>query len=311
MIAQPTLSPDASPLPPGFDPLRKACDVAAGGIFIETDHHVLAYLPGKDRLVVTFDNLSSDREVENRQPFAAELVRRQGWGILGVMMKRKDWFQCPQLKTQMLALKGAGLFESYPEVSLYGSSMGGFGAAVFASLAPGCTVLALAPQTSLDQTVAPFETRYRYGRSLGDWSAPFHDAAEGIRHAARAYIIYDPQVAEDRLHAERMAGGGTLLLPVPHFTHKIPPMFKRMEVLKDVAMMGMSGQLDPLSFRRLMRKRRVAVPYLLTMIGAAVARGRLDLAAVAANRAHELVPNWKLRKLQNEIRLAQAAAAAE
>ena len=308
MIAQPRLSPDASAMPPGLDPLRKLCAQTDGAFFIETDHHLLAYLPGADRLVVTFDNLSSDREVEDRQPFADMLVRGQGWAILGVMVKRKDWFQCQHLKAQMLLLQEAGLFSRYENVSFYGSSMGAFGAAAFAPVAPGCTVLALAPQSTLDGSVAPFEGRYRYGARLGDWSAPFNDAAVGIKSAGLAYVIYDPQVAEDHQHALRLAGPSAMLLPVPHLTHKIPPMFKRMEVLKEVATEGLTGRLQPLGFRILMRKRRAAVPYLLTMINAAVAKGHFTLAERAVNRALELVPNWKLRKLSKDVAAARKHA---
>ncbi|MGO4907553.1 hypothetical protein ACEN2J_04385 [Pseudorhodobacter sp. W20_MBD10_FR17] len=302
MIAQPLLSDAATPLPPGMEPLRARCHATEGAFFIETEHHMLAYLPGKKRLVVTFDNLASDRDVEARQPFACQLVQRKGWAILGVMVKRKDWFQCPHLKTALLGLQSAGLFAGYDNVSMYGASMGGFGAAVFAPLAPGCTVLAFAPQSTLDGKVVPFERRYRYGRGLGDWSAPFNDAAVGVQSAGCAYLIYDPVVEGDKLHALRMVGEGVTLLPVPHFSHKIPPMLMRMGVLKEVAVLGMKGALDPLTFRRLMRSRRGAVPYLLNLLESALAKGHVSMAERAAKRALTLVPNWKLRKMLTEIK---------
>lgn len=301
MIAQPPLAASASPLPPGLAPLRQLCDETQGAFFIETAHHMLAYVPGTDRLVVTFDNLASDREAEQRRPFAFDLVRRQGWAILGVMVKRKDWFQCADLKAQMVALQAAGLFDRYAKVSFYGASMGGFGAAVFAPLAPGCTVLAIAAQSTLDRDLAPFEGRYRFGRGLGDWAAPFNDAAQGILAARQAYLIYDPMVAEDRLHADRMVGPAVQRLAVPHVTHKIPPMLKRMGVLKEVALLGLTGTLQPHSFRQLMRQRRIATPYLLSLIAAARAKGHPVLAEYAARRALQLAPNWKLRKLLAEI----------
>jgi hypothetical protein len=307
VIAQPLLTNDATPLPPGMGPLQALCHDTAGAFFIETEHHMLAYLPGQKRLVVTFDNLASDRDVEGRMPFACQLVRRKGWAILGVMVKRKDWFQCPQLKAALLALRDAGLFAGYENVAMYGASMGGFGAAAFAPLAPGCTVLAFAAQSTLARGLAPFERRYRYGRGLGDWSAPFHDAAEGVASAGRAYLVYDPLIEGDRLHALRMAGGAVQLLPVPHFSHKIPPMLKRMGVLKEVTLLGMRGDLTPFAFRQLMRSRRQAVPYLLNLLAAAVAKGHLTLAERAARRALEVVPNWKLRKLVAEIEQAKMA----
>lgn len=306
VISQPLLSNEATPLPPGMEPLRALCSATEGAFFVETEHHMLAYLPGKDRLVVSFDNLMSEREIENRLPFAFDLVQRKGWAILGVMVKRKDWFQCPQLKSTLLALQGAGLFASYENVSMYGASMGGFGAAVFAPLAPGCTVLAFAPQSTLHAKLAPFERRYRYGRGLGDWSAPFNDAAVGVQSAGRAYLIYDPVIEGDKLHVQRMAGDGVVPLPVPHFTHKIPPMLKRMGVLKEVALLGMSGTLDPFAFRKMMRARRDAAPYLLSLVGAALTKGHVTLARQACKQALIQAPNWKLRKLLAEIERAEA-----
>ncbi len=308
MISQPLLSDAATPMPPGMGSLRALCRDTEGGFFIETEHHMLAYLPGKERLAVTFDNLASDRDTENRMPFACQLVQRKGWAILGVMVKRKDWFQCPYLKTALLDLQKAGLFSAYDDVSMYGASMGGFGAAAFAPLAPGCTVLAFAPQSSLHPKLVPFERRYRYGRGLGDWSGPFMDAALGVQSAGHAYLIYDPLIEGDKLHVQRMVGAGVMPLPVPHFTHKIPPMLKRMGVLKEVAVLGMTGALDPLTFRQLMRARRETVPYLLSLLDAAQGRGHLALAGRAVKHALTLAPNWKLRKLAAEIKRAKSDA---
>ena len=44
--------------------------------------------------------------------------------------------------------------------------------------------MALAPQRSLDQTLCPYESRYRHARLNTDWSLPFGDAAEGVRAAS-------------------------------------------------------------------------------------------------------------------------------
>ena len=73
VIAQPPLYPNATAMPPGLTPLRKLCSETDGAFFIETKHHMLAHLPGKDHLVVTFDNLASDREVDRRYAALAVL----------------------------------------------------------------------------------------------------------------------------------------------------------------------------------------------------------------------------------------------
>ncbi len=295
--------PQASALPPGLDRIRAICE-AEGGFWLETDHHVLCYRPGRDRLIVSFDNLSSDRETSFRKPFGHDLMVAQGWGNLGVIVKRKDWFQCPQLKAAMVAVAEAGLYARYPGVSLYGSSMGAFGAALFAGLAPGAVVLAFAPQSTLRPKLVPFETRYRYGRGLGDWSGDFTDAARSIRTASRAYVLYDPCLEQDRLHAARLTGPNVLHIPLPHFDHKLPPMLLRMGILKEFTLLALRGELDLAQARRMLRRRRDAIPYVLSLLAAAQARGHARLALKAAESVAKRVDNHRLKALRKD--LAQA-----
>lgn len=292
--------PAATALPPGLDRIRAICQ-AEGGFWLETDHHILCYRPGADRLVVSFDNLSSDRETSFRKPFGHDLIIAQGWGNLGVIVKRKDWFQCPQLKAALVAVAQAGLFARYPAVSLYGSSMGAFGAAAFAGLAPGAVVLAYAPQSTLRPRIVPFETRYRYGRGLGDWSGDFTDAARSIRTASRAYVLFDPCVPEDRQHAARLSGPQVVQIPLRHFGHKLPPMLLRMGVLREMTLLGLRGTLDAPQAQRLLRKRRDAIPYVLAVLGAAQARGHARLALAAAESVARRIDNHRLRALRRSL----------
>lgn len=297
--------PQASPLPPGLDRIRALCE-AEGGFWLETDHHVLCHRPGRGRLVVSFDNLSSDRETSFRKPFGHDLIIAQGWGNLGVIVKRKDWFQCPQLKAAMVAVAEAGLFARYPAVSLYGSSMGAFGAALFAGLAPGAVVLAFAPQSTLRPKLVPFETRYRYGRGLGDWTGDFTDATRSIRTASRAYVLYDPCLTPDRLHAARLTGPNVLHIPLRHFDHKLPPMLLRMGILKELTLLALRGDLDLPTARRMLRKRRDTIPYVLQVLTAAQARGHGRLALRAAESVARRVDNHRLKALRKT--LAEASA---
>lgn len=292
-------------LPPDHDPFAwiRAEAVARGGAVWDTEHHLVVHVPGKDRLIVGFDNLSSIDEPVKREPWAYGLARARGWGSLGVMIKRKDWFRCPQLWAVLEHLRDEGLFASYPDVSMYGSSMGGFGAALFAELSPGCTVLAMAPQSTLAQDIAPFENRYRHARTFADWTTgPWRDASIGIRAAGKAYLLFDPEVPQDRLHVQRLAGDNTILLPCPHMTHKLPPMFKRMNILKDLAIHGLTGELTEPQFYQLIRARRDAIPYVMSLATTAAKRGHARLAIRAVDSVRARTDNWKLRKLRRELR---------
>ena len=56
-----------------------------GGRVWESEQYLVVHVPGKDRLVVGFDNLASGREEVRRVPWAYDLVRSQGWGCLGAV----------------------------------------------------------------------------------------------------------------------------------------------------------------------------------------------------------------------------------
>jgi len=286
----------------------RALAARSGGFAIDLPYHLVVHLPGgHDRLMVGFDNLASRREEDARMPWAYDLVSPRGWDVLGVIVKRPDWFQDADLAAAMMEMRDTGFFTRYRRVSMYGASMGGFGALVFAPLAPGCTVLAMAPQSTLDRTRAPFETRYRYARSITTWDGPFCDAAEGIRAAGRAYVIWDPHELIDAAHVARLGSGSNIFpLAVPDVGHKIPPAFKKMGILKSVALTGLEGRLDTNEFRRLFRARRNSVPWIQNLLARADARGHHTLALKAAERALANHPHWKLRQ---EVRARRAAPA--
>ncbi len=129
-----------------------------GGFMLELDHHVLTWLPGRgERLVVSFDNLAAVRETEDRIIWGQKFLTAQGYDVLGLQIKRRDWYRDRQIISALEDLRDDGFFRRFPAVSLYGSSMGGFGALAFAPLAPGCTVMSFAPQRSLDRCFAPMK----------------------------------------------------------------------------------------------------------------------------------------------------------
>lgn len=306
MLKQRKLSKEATPLSEGMGWLRDYCH-EKGGFFVETEHHMIAYAPGRDRLIACFDNRHSALATEMRVPFGFPFMVKQGWGVLGVMVKRTDWFQCPDLKERLIDLRDLGLFKSYPDVAFYGSSMGGFGAMLFAPLAPGAKVLAFAPQSTLRPRVVKFERRYMTAFRRGDWSGEFTDVAKNLEGIGKAYVIYDPRVPEDCAHAERMQGSNILHLPVRHFTHKLPPMFKRMEILKPVAHEALTGAMTSQSFYHLLRARREAAPYLFRLVDNAREAGHIKLGQHAAELAVTKVDNWKTRKALNRMRAARRA----
>lgn len=281
-----------------------------GAFFVELKDQILVHIPGKDRLVVSFDNHASisEDQTETRLPWAYGLIAKRGWGCLGVMNKRNGFYQQPDLHAALEAMRDDGFFKSYPAVSLYGASSGGFGACVFAGLAPNATVVATAPQSSLAHRLAPFETRYQYARRIELWNdreAPYQDAAIGLASAAKAYLFYDPYEVIDAQHLKRLRGANTVVLRCPHFTHKIPPVMRRLGLLKTIFEPALEGTLTPQEFYKAIRARKSVPMYQLKLLQDAMERGHFDLAERTALTLLAERKNWKIRKSLQRIRHAR------
>ena len=307
--------PDWTPITPVFDPLR-AMVARQGGSFRELPHHILTFLPGHGeaarRLVVTWENLAAPGQKSTRVPWGYALLERQGWSVLGVMIKRKDFYRDASLFAALEGMRDAGFFAQFAQVSMYGSSMGGFGGLTFAGMAPGCTVVAFAPQSTLRRDLAPFERRYRYASRAFDWSGPYADACEGLASVGRAYVFYDPQVDEDRRHVARLLAADRRGVIVPlrcHWmTHKLPPLMLRMGIMKDLAVAALTGTLTPAQFYRLARARMQNRGCIDRMLGQAMSRGHYRLGLAAAERAMAEAPAWQHRHRIRAFRAALAGA---
>lgn len=297
---------DAPPAAASEDPFsrqRALCAATKGAFFLELPNHVITYLPGQgQRLIVSWDNLAAFRDGGDlREPWGQTFLMAQGWDVMGVMIKRKDWYRDADLIAALESLRDDGLFRRFPAVSMYGSSMGGFAGLAFAPLSPGCTVLAFAPQTSLDPAIVPFEARYPAAIRATDWSLPYSDAAIGAASAGRAYIAYDPHTLEDRLHAERLSGDHIIRLPMRYMGHKLPPALMKMKALKPVSLAALAGELTATSFAQTLRARREAMPWVIDLLTRAGERGHARLALPVADRLLAQSPHWKLRHARRAL----------
>ena len=306
-------SEDSGPTGASSDAFAKQRQRAAdmGGFMLELEHHVLTWLPGNgERLVISYDNLAAVRETEDRIIWGQKFLLDQRADILGLQIKRRDWYRDAGIITALDDLKADGFFRRFPAVSMYGSSMGGFGALAFAPLAPGCTVMSFAPQRSLDPALCPFETRYRHARLTTDWSLPYGDAAEGLRAASKVYIAFDPAEPEDRQHAAALDAPNVTFLPMRHMGHKLPPQLLKMGLLKDLSLAAFNASLTAPAFARLMRARRDSIPWRADFLARCLRTGHIRLGLALAEKMMADRPHWKIRHQKKELAAALAASAA-
>ncbi|RWR45080.1 hypothetical protein EOW65_17185 [Sinirhodobacter ferrireducens] len=275
------------------------------GFLRDYTHHSLCYLPGEGaaakHLVVTLGNLASYHEKGERLPWAYGLIAKQGWSILGVMNKRGDWFREPEILAVLAELRDSGFYDEFTRISTYGSSMGGYGALALAPYFPRAHAVAFAPQSTLNRRAAPFDKRYRYGRGLGDWTAPEADAARGAKALEGGYIFYDPFIPEDKAHVARIRAPQLMKMKLRHCGHAMPPVLMRMELLKPLALAALRRELTEESLAQMLRVRRDSVRYVDLLLENARARGHLTLGLRAANEALSRLDNWKLRKQRKAL----------
>lgn len=287
-LLTPPPAPDPRPVAPWWLHDLRGAAVRRQGFFRALPDHALVFVDrGPERLVVGFDNLASVREGDvARDGWGYAFAAARGWSYLGVLAHVPTWFRDPALHAALAELQRAGFFGDFRAVGMIGTSMGAFGACAFAPLAPGCRIVALSPQATLDPRKVPWEARWPTARRQ-DWDGPFASAPEGVAAAERAHLIYDPLEAADRRHIALFEGPAVRRLPLPLGGHKTALHLRNADVLWSVVETALTGDLTAASFATVRRQTRLSPVWLMPLARRLRAQGRqtrLDgvLAGVAA-----------------------------
>ncbi len=248
------------------------------GFVRESGDHSFLHVPRGDTLVVTFDNLDlAMTKREDRRPWGYAFIEKQGWSMLGVMANGWTWYRDPWVAAEFDALAASGFFARFRRVVFYGASMGGYAACAFVPACPGASVVAISPQSTLDRTLVPWETRYKtaWGR---DFSGRYGDAAEVSRCAAQVTLLFDPYEPLDKGHAERFTGSNVVKLRTPLLGHRLGSSLQQMGILSQITLGALDGSLTEQAFHRALRVRKGFPRYQRELFDRALAKGHPDLA---------------------------------
>ena len=245
------------------------------GFYRKLGNHAVNYIERDPmQLVVTFDNLAeAGGRHYARDAWAAKFIADNGWSHLGVFAGGPTWFRDQRLIDYLSNLKAEDLFRQYPNVALACTSMGAFGALAFAHLAPGSTVIAFSPQTTLDQSIAPWDRRFWKGMKQ-DWSLPYSDVTQHLDQVGKIYAVYDPYIEQDRLHIERIHHPNFVPLKAIGLGHKSAMVLRRMEQLKPVMSGAIKGTLTQSEFYQRNRDRKNTLVYRRNIEEYLTARGK-------------------------------------
>ncbi|PZQ99973.1 MAG: hypothetical protein DI533_04930 [Cereibacter sphaeroides] len=248
------------------------------GFYQESAEHSMLFVPRGRVLVVTFDNLDiAMTKREERRPWGFHFIEKQGWSMLGVMANGWTWYRDPWVSAEFDRLRDEGFFARFDRVVFYGASMGGYAACAFSAACPGADVVAISPQSTLDRTLVPWETRYStaWGR---DFSGPYGDAAITSQTASRVSLLYDPYEPLDSGHVARFQGANVVRLRTPLLGHRLGSSLLQMGVLTPIILGALNGTLTEGEFYRILRARKTFPRYQKELFKRAVARGRPALA---------------------------------
>ncbi len=245
------------------------------GFYYKFGYHAASFVDrGTQQLVVSFDNLSdAGYPHPDIEPWAGKFIREQGWSHLGIYSRGPSWYRDPKLIDFLENLRTQGFFKRFDKVAMIGTSMGGFAALTFSALAPGATVAALSPQSSLDPQLVPWEQRFRKAQNQ-DWRLPFSDAAEHTGTAAKIYALYDPFLIPDKQHILRLPQENITHLKAFGFGHKSAVLLRRMDLLKPMMLCMVTGSLTPEKFYQDIRSRKTIYLYRKSIEDHLNARGK-------------------------------------
>lgn len=230
-------------------------------------HHTALLIDAGRTLFVSFESIASVRKFNDETaPIGWGFVQSHGWSSLTLLAEQDaDWFRNPAIFGYFDRLIDDGFFDDFDQVLFYGAGTAGYAAAAYSVAAPDCRVLAIQPQATLDPALARWDHRYPEARRL-DFTSRFGYAPMMVETAQAVFIVHDPSVSEDAMHASLFKGDNTHQFNCTYLGPDAQRGLLAMDILPELIERAMDGNLDGPSFAALWRARRSHIPYLRTLM---------------------------------------------
>lgn len=259
------MCPDSTtPIDPTGAWLRHLDELTADAGYIEPmgQRHWAHFTDAGPMLLVSFAEFESltTRPVGDL-PEPHGLAAGQGWSHLALLADGPTWFRDPGVWRYFDRLIDEGFFDDFDQVLFYGAGMGGYAASAYAVAAPGARVLAIRPQASLSPTRAGWDHRHRQARRL-DFTSRYGFAPDMIKGQSAAYLVLDPRVPLDAMHAALFPPALARRLDCRHLGPRPEVGLAAMGILPELITAAMAGTLDGRHWAGLWRRRRQHLPWL-------------------------------------------------
>jgi len=305
MVAGATISADLNE-PEWLDALRAISNAEGSYSDLGADHAAIFVEKSHDVLFVAFETVFGIRaNSATGLPLAFDLCERRGWSHLTITARRQSWFRDKNVFGFFDRLIDYDFFDQFERVIFYGAGMCGYAAGAFSVAAPGATVLLISPQATLDRALSGWDSRFPSARRI-EFAERYGDASHLIGGAETALVLFDPDEAEDAMHASLFRGPNVI-----HHRYRrgsagaIEGDLRSMSLIAKLADASANGELTPARVGQLMRVRRRHVPYLRALLSRVLAedRPRLTMALCRAVLAEQPLPRFRDHLERAEIQL--------
>lgn len=235
--------------------------------------HRALFIDDKPTLIVSFVTEAQARARADQLPQAAAIAMAKGWSSLSIIAETETWFRDPAVWAFFDRLVDDAFFEDFDRVLFYGERMGGYAATAYCVAAPGSTVLALAPRATLTPARAGWDTRHSADRRR-DFTSRYGFAPDMTEGAGQVFILHDPTVTLDAMHASLFGGRWVTHLHAALIGEDPAASLDAMQVLPRMIEAAAEGRLTAEGWGKLWRARRNFGPYLKAILLKAEAQGR-------------------------------------
>ena len=248
------------------------------GYFEHLEKHCAAFIDAGPKLLVTFENAEDIiGRSKAAEPLGFHFVRKEGWSHLGIYAHAETWYRSERVYRYFDRLIDEGFLEDFEDVLFYGADAGAYAAAAYSVSSPGCRVLAIRPQATLDPRVVGFDQRYRDQR-IKDFTSRYGYAPDMVDAAKQAYVAFDPSQYMDAMHSALFTKPNVMPLRCNGFGARLSRGLDGIGILDAVVHDAMHGLLTPARFGRHMRARRTYAPYLRALQNQAIRQDHRKLA---------------------------------
>ncbi|MCA0272790.1 MAG: phosphoadenosine phosphosulfate reductase [Proteobacteria bacterium] len=270
-------------------------------------HHSVLFLDEAPILLVTFETVQSIRQTQPGQlPVGYQIAKGRGWSHLCLIADGDTWYRDKAVYAYFDRLVDDAFFEDFDQVVFYGAGMAGYAAAAFSVAAPGATVIAVQPQATLDPTIAGWDPRWPEMRRIS-FTDRYGYAPDMIEGAGQVFVIFDPELVLDAMHAALFTKPFVTLLPCRHLGRDIGAALDEMHILQSMLAAACSGAFDAHMFAIFYRARRNYRPYLRGLLTHLDRDGRAFLAALLCRNVMGRMeaPKMKARleQLENDLKI--------